>query len=180
MMMFGNNKTGIKRIILIIILVSPPIHAEELFLHVKAKHIEHRGVPPVDDCSLQIRGDSPAKNVEGELETVEVCWQFYSWHTYKAKIKEVIYGEVRSKTIYFAAYEHTEFNKKYLRDFYVRLQLLDEDRQKFLGVDYYAVDHESPAKTICLRERLPEKYDREYLAQDGEYHCYYAEELGES
>lgn len=173
------SNSSLRRIISILLLFSSPIYAEELFLHVKAKHIEHMGVPPVDDCRFQIKDDSSTKE-EGELEAVDVCWQFYSWHTYKAKIKEVIYGDVKSRTIYFAAYAHTEFNKQYLSDLYVLLQPLDEDRRNFLGVEYHAIDHESPSKTICLKKRLPQKYDREYLAQDGEYHCYYSEGLGNS
>lgn len=101
-------------------------------------------------------------------------------YIYKAKIKEVIYGEVKSKTIYFAAYAHTEFNKQYLRDLYVRLEPLDEERRKFLGVEYQALDHESPEKIICLREKLPEKYEPEYLSQNGESYCYYSDDLAEN
>ena len=166
-------------IVLIALLICQHAYPEELFLHVKAMHIKHMGVPPVDDCNLQPKDSEAKECVQSELEEVDVCWQFYSWHTYRAKIKEVIYGEIKSNVIYFAAYAHTEFNKQYLQDFYVRLKPLDEDRKKFLGVNYYADDHESPRKTICLKEKLPERYSREYLAQDREYHCYYTEDLAE-
>ena len=174
------SKTSMRCIVFIALILSPCIYADELFLHVKAKYLEHMGVPPKDDCNLQLKNTTPKEKVESGLEVVDVCWQFYSWHTYKAKIKEVIFGEVKSKTIYFAAYSHTEFNKQYLRDFFVRLEPLDEERKKFLGVEYQVVDHEAPKKTICLKNKLPKKYERVYLAQDGEYHCYYSDDLAEN
>lgn len=164
-------------IVIISLLISQYAYAEELFLHVKAKHLKHMGVPPVDDCNLQPKASDNEEVVQSELEEVDICWQFYSWHTYKARIKEVVYGEVKSNVIYFAAYAHGEFNKQYLGDFYVRLKPLDEERKRFLGVSYYAADHESPSKIICLKEKLPEEYSREYFAKNGEYHCYYAEDL---
>jgi hypothetical protein len=90
-----------------------------------------------------------------------------------------VYGEIKSNTIYFAVYAHTKLNEQYLRDFYVRLKPLDAERREFLGVKYYSVDQQAPKKTICLEEKLPEKYDREYVGLDGEYHCYYTDDLVE-
>ncbi len=69
-------------IVFIVLVCSPYIYADELFLHVKAKHLKHMGVPAKDDCNLQLKKTIPQEKVESELEEVEVCWQFYSWHIY--------------------------------------------------------------------------------------------------
>lgn len=165
-----------KLFILFILLLPTISSSEELFLHVKAKHVKHMGIPPIDNCNLGL--EKSKSDVQDGGEEV-VCWQFYSWHMYKAKIKGIVYGEIKSNTIYFAVYAHTKFNEQYLRDFYVRLKPLDAERKEFLGVKYYAVEQQAPKKTICLEEKLPEKYGREYVGRDGEYHCYFADDLVE-
>jgi hypothetical protein len=66
------------------------------------------------------------------------CLQFYGWAKYRARVKEVVFGDWNQSEVTFARLEHGSYVDEVTRDCYVILHSASADIQSKIGVPFVA------------------------------------------
>jgi hypothetical protein len=86
-------------------------------------------------------------------EKNEVCFPFYFWYKYKAKVRKVVRGKWQDGYIEFARIQHAQLVPAVTNDCYISLTKIDPPLSEQLNVQYVAKDFLSP---LLANKRRPE------------------------